>query len=263
MCDNGDYVQPVEEETLCFKTNVPNGEISALIGKGGSGVKKCISNSWRMYEKFQSSDKKVEEEKPTLRIFFKKGDDSDTETNVSVDIISHSNTMQKLAYLSIKKHVGEYVNKKDLASHSFVVEYPHNLIGHFIGKGWKNAQTIVSSICENIDVDDVETARTGRLNVSPNPQRPYPQFDNIKTTRELLDFVSKRPGTCFNGWPPEESDEFTQYIMITVSFHRNAKPFKDRSAYIEKIQEAITESVQEIKSKNDDEMDEINEHMGF
>jgi hypothetical protein len=258
-------------QSRVFWTTVPPGEIGGLIGRKGCGVKKCIANSWRMYEKFQSSDKKIEEEKPTLRIVFQNGTEDDP-TNVAVEIFSESETMLSLASLSVNKHTTEHGNNKRLSSYSIVVEYPHNLIGTFIGKGFKNVNKILSTaifgVDENanetlIDEEDVETAQTARMNVYPNSRRPYPQFDNIKTTKDLMAFVKQRPETSFLGWPPEETDEFTEYIMITISFHRDAKPFKDREVYIEQIRGAINDSVQDIKSRNDEEMDEINGHLGF
>jgi len=258
----------IKVECSICRTTVPHSDVGFLIGRGGMGVKKCISNAWRLYEKFQSSDKKVDEDKPTLRIVFQPQRQTDEPQfpEVWVEVYSESKTMRGLASLTVKKNVETYVQKKDTSSYSFVIEYPHNLIGHFIGKGWKNAKNIASSviyedggICE----EDVATANTARLNVSPNPHRPNPQFDNIKTTKGIIDFVQNRSETCFTGWPPEENDEFEQYIMVTVSFNRNAEPFNDRVTYINKLKDSIMDSVKEIKEKNDDEMDEITEYLGL
>ena len=51
-------------------TFVHPSDVGALIGKGASGAKKCISGAWKMYEKLQSSKNPVKENKPTLRIIF-------------------------------------------------------------------------------------------------------------------------------------------------------------------------------------------------
>ena len=49
-------------------------DIGLIIGKGASGLKRVISGSWTMYERLQSSDRKVDEEKPKLRIVLKDHD---------------------------------------------------------------------------------------------------------------------------------------------------------------------------------------------
>ena len=58
----------------------PN-DVGALIGKGASGAKKCISAAWKMYEKLQSSKNPVQENKPTLKIIFHplKGEQENTQ----------------------------------------------------------------------------------------------------------------------------------------------------------------------------------------
>ena len=98
--------------SLSYELNGRNGvevspsDIGLIIGKGASGLKRVISGAWTMYERLQSSDKRVEEEKPKLRILLK-----EHEGGISVEIVSASITMQKLAAKSLDRSV-EFVLKK-------------------------------------------------------------------------------------------------------------------------------------------------------
>ena len=42
-------------------TSVSPNEVGALIGKGATGAKSCISGAWKMYEKLQSNPSSVTE----------------------------------------------------------------------------------------------------------------------------------------------------------------------------------------------------------
>ena len=254
-------------------TIVNPSEMGGLIGKGASGIKLCISNTWRLYDKLQNSENKVIEEKPTLRIVFRDGDESSNNLNtgeeVWVDIISNSETMLELGKLSVKKHIIQFMKykeknnkRKSLMSHSFVIDFPNMLIGRLIGKQGNNLKQIINQVIyENkqiqINEEDVATAKTARLKVDDKI------FTQMKTIQEIIDYVNDHQNTNFIGWPPQIDDEYTDYILITLSFNRNANPFKNKPEYIERIQSILTENIQEIKNHHEDEMNEINECLGF
>ena len=46
-------------------------DIGGIIGKGGQGLKGVIKAAWTMYERVQASEKRIEEEKPKVRILLK------------------------------------------------------------------------------------------------------------------------------------------------------------------------------------------------
>ena len=113
----------------------PN-DVGALIGKGASGAKKCISDAWKMYDKLQSSKNSVTEDKPTLRIVFhpmrEEQEDPQYPEQVWMEIKSESETMLKLARLSVKKHIADFINKKSLGYQEFIIDIPHRLLGKLI-----------------------------------------------------------------------------------------------------------------------------------
>ena len=114
--------------SITYELNGRNGhsvspkDIGLIIGKGASGLKRVISGAWTMYERLQDSEKRVEEEKPKLRIVLK-----DHEEGIQVEIISESETMQKLAQKSLDKSI-EFMAKKrlhdSLKTEHYLVEFP-------------------------------------------------------------------------------------------------------------------------------------------
>ena len=71
------------------------------------------------------------------------------------------------------------------------------------------------------------------------------------------------PNTSFLGWPPALHDDYENYIKLTLSFKRDANPFTDKSLYIERFTNTIMERISQIKDEDSDQMDEINECLGF
>ena len=87
-----------------------------------SGLKRVISGAWTMYERLQESEKRVEEEKPKLRIVLK-----DHDEGIRVEIVSESETMQKLAQKALDKSI-EFMAKKRvhecLKTEHYLVDFP-------------------------------------------------------------------------------------------------------------------------------------------
>ena len=105
------------------------GDVGKIIGKGAKNLKKVISNSWSYYEKFQSSPNRIDEDKPKLRIILNKHDNG-----ITVEIVSESKIMQKLAKRSLNKHVENIFKDNPLNTHHYVIEFPDRLVGQIIGK---------------------------------------------------------------------------------------------------------------------------------
>ena len=102
---------------------------------------KIISESWSLYEKIQSSPKRVDEEKPKLKIILK-----DHENGITVEIISESRIMQKLAKRTLNKHVEKSFRVNPLKTHHYAVEFPDRLIGKIIGKKGEGLKRLVKDV---------------------------------------------------------------------------------------------------------------------
>ena len=253
--------------SLTYELNGRNGvsvagsDIGFIIGKGASGLKRVISGAWTMYERLQESEKRVEEEKPKLRIVLK-----DHDEGISVEIISESETMRKLAQKSLDKSI-DFMKKKrlheTLKTENFLVEFPERLLGKLIGKSGANLKRLQNDIIYQekkiqIDKGDVATAKTARIRVdSLDAER-----DEEGKSKNILE-KSKENNTSFLGWPPSPDDDYEHHIKLTLSFKRDANPFKDKSLYMEKFSEAVMERINQIKEEDSDQMDEINECLGF
>tara|TARA_B100001287_G_C22666190_1_gene522947 strand:- start:1293 stop:2060 length:768 start_codon:yes stop_codon:yes gene_type:complete len=236
--------------------SVTKGDIGMIVGKGASGIKKVISGAWLMYERVQSSENKVDEDKPKLRILLK-----DHDEGVTAEIISESETMQKLAQRSLDKHIMEFKKKNQLKTQHYVIELNERLVGKLVGKKAAGIKRILNdAIYQNkkvmINKDDVETAKTARLYVNDIKV----DSEDIK---QVIDYVSKKPNCSFLGWPPSEDDEYENHIEISISFKYDAKPFVEKELYIQRISEIITSRINQIREEDDDQMDEINECLGF
>jgi hypothetical protein len=253
--------------SLTYELNGRNGhsvspkDIGLIIGKGASGLKRVISGSWMMYERLQSSDKRVDEEKPKLRIILK-----DHEEGISVEIISASETMQKLAQKSLDKSVA-FLSKKrvhdTLNTEYFLIDFPERLLGKLIGKsgaGLKRLQNDIIYADKKVQIhkDDVATAKTARIRVDSLDVGP----DEDGKSANIIE-KGGSPNTSFLGWPPALHDDYENYIKLTLSFKRDAKPFTDKSLYIERFTNTIMERISQIKDEDSDQMDEINECLGF
>lgn len=251
--------------SLSYELNGRNGntvsgsDIGLIIGKGASGLKRVISGAWTMYERLQDSGKRIDEEKPKLRIILK-----DHEEGIRVEIISESETMQKLAQKSLDKSIQFISNKRtheSLSTENFLIEFPERLLGKLIGKGGANLKRIQNDIIYQdkkiqIEKDDVATAKTARIRVESLGAEP----DEDGKSKNIIE---KGKNTSFLGWSPSAEDDFEHYIKMTISFKRDAKPFKDKALYQERFSEVVMSRISQIKDEDSDQMDEINECLGF
>jgi hypothetical protein len=251
--------------SLSYELNGRNGktvlkeDMGSIIGKGAQGLKKVISESWVMYEKVQGSKNHVDEENPKLKILLK-----DHDEGVVAEIQSESTTMQKLTRCALDKHVESCIKKKSLGAKEFFAEFPERLLGMLIGKKGSGLNRILKDTIYQdkkivIHRDDVETARTARLRVSQLGVGK----DDQGCSKNIIEYVEQRPNRSFLGWPPSEDDEYEQYITLTLTFDRNAKSFTDQQLYIERLSGVITDRVQQIMNQDEEQMDEINECLGF
>lgn len=253
--------------SLTYELNGRNGhsvspkDIGLIIGKGASGLKRVISGAWTMYERLQDSEKRVEEEKPKLRIILK-----DHEEGIQVEIISESETMQKLAQKSLDKSI-EFMAKKrlhdSLKTENYLIDFPERLLGKLIGKSGQNLKRLQNDIIYEdkkvqIHKDDVATAKTARIRVDSLNAEP----DDEGKSKNIVE-KGKEQNTSFLGWPPSQDDEYEHYIKLTISFKRDAKPFKDKSLYTERFTKVVMDRISQIKGEDSDQMDEINECLGF
>ena len=258
----------VNMASLSYELNGRNGlsvassDIGLIIGKGASGLKRVISGAWTMYERLQSSDKKVSEEKPKLRIVLK-----DHEGGIRVEIISDSVTMQKLAQKSLDRSVEFLLKKREsttsLRTEFFLVDMPERLLGKLIGRGGAGLKRLQNDIIYQnkkvaINRDDVETAKTARIRVDPLDAEPDEEGKSKNIVRK-----GNSTNTTFLGWPPSEGDDYEHHIKLTLSFKRDVEPFKDRDLYIERFTQVVMDRISQIKQEDEDQMDEINECLGF
>ena len=244
----------------------PN-DVGALIGKGASGAKKCISGAWKMYEKLQSSKRAVKENKPTLKIIFHPLKEEQEQENtefpgqVWIEIKTESDPMLKLAQLSVKKHIKNFLSKKSLGSHEFIIDIPHRLLGRLIGKRATGLNRLLKDTIYNnrnimIHQDDIKTAETARLQIKNL------EFEEA-TSQKIIDYVNQRQNRCFLGWPIESDDDYTEHISIIITFNHNANPFLDIELYLERIRSVISDRIMDIKAQDEEQMDEINECLGI
>ena len=198
--------------SLTYELNGRNGhsvspkDIGLIIGKGASGLKRVISGSWTMYERLQSSDKRVDEEKPKLRIVLK-----DHDGGISVEIISESETMRRLAQKSLDKSV-EFMAKKreneNLKTEYFLIDFPERLLGKLIGKsgaGLKRLQNDIIYEDKKVQIhkDDVATAKTARIRVDTLDVGPDEDGKSANIIQK-----GETPNTSFLGWSPAPHDDY-------------------------------------------------------
>tara|TARA_Y100000817_G_scaffold314561_1_gene313883 strand:- start:3866 stop:4657 length:792 start_codon:yes stop_codon:yes gene_type:complete len=239
-------------------------DVGALIGKGASGAKKCISEAWKMYEKLQSSKMAVKENKPKLKIIFHplKEEQENTEfpEQVWIEIKTESDPMLKLAQLSVKKHIKDFLSKKTLGSHEYIIDIPHRLLGKLIGKRATGLNRLLKDTIYNngnimIHQDDIKTAETARLQIKNL------EFEE-QTSQKIIDYANQRKNRYFLGWPIEPDDDYTEHISIIITFNYNANPFLDIQLYLERIRSVISDRIMDIKEQDEEQMDEINECLG-
>ena len=253
--------------SLAYELNGRNGisvsqaDIGPIIGKGASGLKRVISGAWAMYERLQDSEKRVEEEKPKLRIILK-----DHAEGISVEIISDSENMQNLAQKSLDKSVA-FLSKKrlheTLKTGHFLIDFPERLLGKLIGKKGANLKRLQNDIIfqnreVQIDEEDVATAKTARIRVVSLDVEP----DEDGKSRNIIN-KGEEHNTQFLGWGPSAEEDFEHYIKLSLSFKRDAKPFKNKSLYQDRFSDVVVSRITQIKDEDTDQLDEINECLGF
>jgi hypothetical protein len=254
--------------SLSYELNGRNGlivnptDIGLIIGKGASGLKRAISGAWTMYERLQSSERRVDEEKPKLRIVLK-----DHEEGIQVEIFSESETMQKLAQKSLDRSVDFVLKKREsvvsLKTEFFLVDLPERLMGKLIGRGGTGLKRLLNDIIfQNkkvmINSDDVETAKTARIRVDSLDVEP----DEEGKSSHIIE-KGEQKNTSFLGWPPSKEDDYENHIKLTLSFKRGVSPLKDRDLYNQRFSEVVMNRIDQIKQEDEDQMDEINECLGF
>jgi hypothetical protein len=264
--------------SLSYELNGHNGltvvkkDLGSIIGEGAQGLKKVLSESWAMYERVQASENRVEEEKPKLRIHLKEHDEG-----VTAEIFTESETMQKLAQRSLdnhiascqkkkRNHIASCQKKKQFGPKDFIIEYPERLLGKLIGRQASGLNRILKDAIYQdkqimIHKDDVETAKTARLRVSNLDFTRAGRF--AAGSKGIIEFVEQRANRSFLGWPPSDDDKYEQYIAITLSFKYDSKAFTDQQLYIERLSGVIVDRVQQIMGQDEEQMDEINECLGF
>lgn len=238
------------EHTYTLKSITPV-DIGGIIGKNGSGLKKIISESWKMYEIYKTNDKSITEEKPTLVIRL-----SDNDETVSATIRSSSEMMIKFAKKRLDENIVKFHTRKSLQAHSFYIDFPHCQIGRLLGKKASNLKRILNNCIYDkdggisIDNKDVNTAKSARLRVKEL---------SFETTGALLEHIKSKRNSCFIGWPPESTDPYEEHISVTVSFSPQASPFEDLDLYIDKFRDEVTAAIESIKKIHRKDLQEIDE----
>ena len=250
--------------SLTYELNMRNGlvvnkeDIGLIIGKGAASLKRVISGTWQMYERLQSSSKRVEEDNPKLRLVLK-----DHDEGITVEIISESETMRKLAQLNMDRSVADLMKMKSTKTQHFVVECDERLLGKLIGRGGSGLKRLQNDIIYKdkkiaINKSDVETAKTARIRV----EKLNVVADADGKSGNIVKIVQMRD-TSFLGWPPSAEDDFEPHIKLTLSFNRHAKAFVDKDSYLERFSEVVMDRINQLKQEEDSQLDEINKCLGF
>jgi hypothetical protein len=250
--------------SLTYELNSRNGlvvakeDIGLIIGKGAASLKRVISGTWQMYERLQSSSKRIEEDKPKLRLVLK-----DHDEGITVEIISESETMRKLAQLNMDRSVADLMKAKSTKTQHFVVDCEERLLGKLIGRGGSGLKRLQNDIIYKdkkiaINKSDVETAKTARIRV----EKLNVVADADGKSGNIVKIVKMRD-TSFLGWPLSAEDDFEPHIKLTLSFNRHAKAFVDKDSYLERFSEVVMDRINQLKQEDDSQLDEINECLGF
>lgn len=226
-------------------------DIGLIIGKQATGLKRVISNTWLYYERLQNSDKRVEEQKPKLRIVLK-----DHDEGITSEIISESTTIQKLAQLSLDKHIAFIMSKRVNLPKELIIEYPHRLLGKLIGKKASGIKKLISdsiekASAEDISENDLEIAKTTRISIK--------EIDiQSENSEKIIEYAKQKSNRTFIAWPPEPDDKYKDHISFLISFKRDMKPFDDQDEFIRIIEKSIINKISEILEKDEEDLDEIN-----
>ena len=169
--------------------------------------------------------------------------------------------MQKLAKRTLNKHVERIFKENPLKTHHYVTEFPDRLVGKIIGKGGSGLKKILNDISHQkgqcmIHEDDVDTARTARIIIEKTEEF---KTDENEQSSHIVKFVKSRTDYSFLGWPLSPDDNYENHISITLSFKYGSKPFVDKSLYIERFSEIVSDRLNQVKDEDNQKMDEINE----
>lgn len=225
------------------------GDLGMIIGKNASGIKFCLNQSWKLYESYTKS-KQIKEPKPTIKIkFIEENDD------IYVEVHSESKIMINMGHISVKKHILNCKRKQTTRPYTFVAEYPEHLMGLLIGKNGSKLKDIIDkSIYDNdkINDDDVDVAKKSRLKIKMSEY----------TKDELLAYIENNQNVSYLGWPIDKNKELKDHILITLTFPKNITTgLNDRDKFILNMNDILLGNIQEILSKNNQDIYEIDEEI--
>ena len=247
-----------------FETGVGWNIVPSLIGKGGSGIKKILRDTWSLYNTSQASEFRVDEEKPHLRIelVYQGG-------HIVANIATQSETMMKLAKMAISDAIEEIKRKSTLVSHTFVFECPERLMGLLVGKKFSNIKRILNNSIYDRDGDsklmdeDVETAKKCRL--SP-PDKLIKSLNETATVENLLS-KTEPDNVSYIGWEPGTDEDYKEHLALRLTFNPKSDAMKDYPTFIEKLTESISSTVDFIIKKDNSiqerNMEKIGECLGM
>ena len=164
-----------------------------------------------------------------------------------------------MGQISVKKHILECKKEQTIYPYTFVAEYPNHLLGLLIGGKGKNLKDIINrSIYDKlsgevkINNDDVTLAKNLKLKITVSKY----------TKDELLNYIEKNQNVSYVGWPLDKNDVIKDHILIKVLFPKNIKHgLNDRNKLILNIHDEILNNIQQILSKNNEDINDIDEEI--
>jgi predicted RNA-binding protein Jag len=215
--------------------------IPRMIGKGGVGMKKnVVFPSWKMYEEFQKSDKKVDEDKPSLFVGLSDGEDNSVEATVKTS----SETMQKFAMYCATKYANEVhqrsQKKNNEQVHTLFAPVPQSSIGLLVGKQGSVLKSIISDAAESFNGSSEEKNKAMKSFVKIDPY-------SYESITDLNKMVRGNEAMSFLGWPPEEGDE-DEYVSIRISNYMSSESFLD---FYTEFNSFIDEKIKSINSQHE------------
>jgi len=215
--------------------------IPRMIGKGGIGMKKnVVFPSWKMYEEFQKSDEKVEEDKPSLFVGLSEGEDDSVEATIKTS----SEMMQKFATYCVTKYANDShqksQKKKNEQVHTLLAPVPHSSIGLLVGRQGCVLKSITSDAIESFNGSPDEKSKAEKSFVKIDPC-------SYESITDLNKMVRGNEAMSFLGWPPEEGDE-DEYVSIRISNYMSSEPFLD---FYTEFNSFIDEKIKSINSQHE------------
>ena len=245
-----------------FKTplqGVTANDIPALIGKEGSSIKEAKRNAWRIYTALQKTERKVNEDKPKLRIELQtsenvqeSGASQHSQDGCMAVIDSQSETMIKIAKQCLEDYVKSFISKNTLLPISFVLEFPSDLIGFLVSnlRGSRRQEGLIQRVISrtdavseadqesDVDSEDIATVRRARFWVNQM---------NVSSAEQLQQVLSR--GSHFIGWTPGPNHEVKEMISIRITFPIVSEPLKHRDLLIERLEDIIKRISDDIKTQ--------------